>query len=66
MMELWNGGTVYRQILINVKLQIGKRSKKTELIGRSTLRRRRYVLDCSAVEGEGEKGETEGGGGRGE
>jgi hypothetical protein len=30
--------TVYEQILINAKLQIGKRGKTTELIGRSPLR----------------------------
>jgi hypothetical protein len=36
-----DGGTVYKHILINAKLQIGKRSKKTELTGRSPLRRRK-------------------------
>jgi hypothetical protein len=30
--------TVYKQILINAKLKTGKRSKKTELTGRSPLR----------------------------
>jgi hypothetical protein len=32
-------GIVYKYILINAKLQIGKREKKTELTGRSPLRR---------------------------
>ena len=30
-----DGGTVYKQMSINAKLQIGKRSQKTELTGRS-------------------------------
>jgi len=33
-----------KQILIFVKLQIGKRGHKTKLTGRSTLRRRRSGL----------------------
>jgi hypothetical protein len=48
---------VYKQILINATLQIGKRSKKTELTGRSPLRRQKSALDCSAIEEE--EGEEE-------
>jgi len=44
-----DGGTVYEQILINVKLHVGKRGDKTELTGRSPLRRGRYALGCSAI-----------------
>jgi hypothetical protein len=44
-----NGGTVYKQILINSKLQIENRSQKTELTEKSPLRRRRSALDCSAI-----------------
>jgi len=51
---------VYKQILINPKLQIGKRGKITELTARSTLKRQRSALDCNAEE------EEEGGGGGGE
>ena len=47
-----DGGAVYKQILINSKLQIGKGSQTTELTGRSPFRRRRSVLDCSAIEEE--------------
>ena len=79
MTEWWNGGTVYKRILISAKLQNGKRSQKTERTGRSALRGRRSALDCSAieeeVEEEGEKvvvvvvvvveEEEEGGGGGG-
>jgi len=50
-----NGGIVHKQILVNVKLQIGKRGQETELTGRSPLRRRTSALDCSAI------GEDEGG-----
>jgi hypothetical protein len=32
-------GTVYKQILINAKLNTGKRGQNTELTGRRTLRR---------------------------
>ena len=38
-------GILYKQILKNAKLQIGKRGQKTELTGRSALRRRRSALD---------------------
>jgi len=34
-----DGGTVYKQILINEKLRIGKRGEKTALTGCSPLRR---------------------------
>jgi hypothetical protein len=44
-----NGGTVYKHILINAKLQIGKRGPKTQLTWRSPLRRRRSELDCSVI-----------------
>ena len=44
-----DGGTVYKEILINVKLHIVKRGHKTELTGRRPLSRRRYTLDCSAI-----------------
>jgi hypothetical protein len=47
----WN---CVEQILADAKLQIGKRGKKqTEMIRRSTLRRRRSALDCSAIWGRG-------------
>ena len=48
------------QRLIVAKLKTGKRGQKTELPGRSPLRRRRYELDC------GDIAEEEGGGGEGE
>jgi len=35
---------------MNSKLQIGIRGQKTELTGRSPLRRRRSALDCSVIE----------------
>ena len=44
-----DGGTVYKYILLNTKLQIGKRGQKTELNGRSPLVRRRSALECSAI-----------------
>jgi hypothetical protein len=44
-----DGGIVHLLILLNVKLETGKKNKKTELTGRSPLRRRRSVLDCSAI-----------------
>jgi hypothetical protein len=43
---------VYKQILINAKLQIAKRGQKTELTGRSPLGRQRSTLDYSASEEE--------------
>jgi len=46
------GGIMYQQILVNAKLQIGKRSQKTQLIGRSPLRRRKSALGCSAIKEE--------------
>jgi len=53
MTEKIDGGIVYKQILINAKLQIGKRGKKTELAGVSSLRRQRFALGCSVEEEEG-------------
>jgi hypothetical protein len=55
---------------VNAKLLIGKRVQKTQLTGRSPLRRRKSTLGCSAIEkkkrrtrggeeGEKEKGEDE-------
>jgi hypothetical protein len=44
-----DGGTVYRQILLNAKLQTGKRGQKTELTARRPLRRRKSVLDCGGI-----------------
>jgi hypothetical protein len=43
---------VYITILINAKLQIGKRGQKTEMIGKFPLRRRMCAMDCSAIEEE--------------
>jgi len=40
---------VYKQLLINAKLKTGKRGQKTELTGRSVLKRRRSALGCSAI-----------------
>jgi len=39
---------MYEEILRDAKLNIGKRSKKTELTGRIPSRTRRSALDCSA------------------
>jgi hypothetical protein len=47
-------GILYKQVIINAKLQIGKRNKKAERTGRSPLRRRRSATDCSAIEEEEE------------
>jgi hypothetical protein len=58
-----DGGTVYKQILINAKLQTGQRGQKTELTGRSPLRRRRCALGCIAIEEGGGGGEEEEGAG---
>jgi hypothetical protein len=41
---------MYKRILINAKLQIGKRGQTTELTGRSQLRSRRKAPDFSAIE----------------
>jgi hypothetical protein len=46
------GGTVYKQILINAKLKTGKRGQKTELTGRNPLGSRRSVLELRAIEDE--------------
>jgi hypothetical protein len=53
-------------MLMNAKVQTGKRSQKPELTGRSPLRRGRSELDCSAIEEEEGGGEEEEGGGGGE
>jgi hypothetical protein len=45
--------------LINARLKTGKRGQKTELTGRSPLRRRRSAIDCSATEEEEEEEEDE-------
>jgi len=45
---------VYKQIIKNAKLQIGKRGKTTELTGRHPLRRERPALACTAIEEEEE------------
>jgi len=37
---------------INAKLQTGEQGQKTELTGRSRLRRWRSALDCNAIEEE--------------
>jgi len=55
-----DGGTVYKQILVNAQLQIGKRVQKTELTGKSLIRRRRSILDCSAIK-EDKEGDTKSG-----
>jgi hypothetical protein len=47
---------VYKQTLRSVKLTTGKKGQKTELTGKGPLRRRRFVLDCSATEEEEEVG----------
>jgi hypothetical protein len=49
------GHCVYEQILITAKLQIGQRGQKTELNGRSPLRRGMSALDCSVIEEEKEE-----------
>jgi hypothetical protein len=49
------GGTEYKQILIDEKLQIGKRRQTTNLRGRSPLRRRSFALECSAISGKKEE-----------
>ena len=49
-----DGEIVYKQILINAKLQIGKRGQKTKLTGRSPLRRWRFPLNYSAIKEEEE------------
>jgi hypothetical protein len=47
-------GIVDKQMLINAKLQIRKRSQTTELTGRIPLQRQRCALDSSAIEEEEE------------
>jgi hypothetical protein len=45
-----NGGIVYKQILINAKLQIGKGGQKSRLSGRNPFRRGRSALDLMFVD----------------
>jgi hypothetical protein len=40
---------VYRDIVTDANLRSGKRGKKTEMTGRSLLRRQRPALDCSDI-----------------
>jgi len=54
-----DGGVVYKQILLNAKLETGKGSQKTELTGGRLLRRRRSALDCCANEKEEDDEEEE-------
>ena len=49
--------TVYKQILIDAQLRTGKSGQEAELAERSALRRRRYALDCGAIEEGGGEGE---------
>jgi hypothetical protein len=44
-----DGGNVYKQIIVNSKLQMAREAKRTELTGGSPLRRRRFALDCSVI-----------------
>jgi len=46
---------LYKQILINAKLQIGKRGQETALTGSSLFRRRESALDCRAIKEEEEE-----------
>jgi hypothetical protein len=46
-------------MLICAKLQIGKRGQKTEVTGRSALRRRIFALDSSIIEEEEDEEEEE-------
>ena len=48
---------MYKQILINAKLQIGNRGQETGLTGRRPLRWRRSALDWSGVPYEKKKKE---------
>ena len=50
-----DGGTGYKQILIDTRVRSGKRRQETETTGRSALRRGRSALDCSAIEEEEEE-----------
>lgn len=46
---------VYKQVLINANQEMENEIKK-ETTGRSTQKRRRLALDCSAIYGEGGRG----------
>jgi hypothetical protein len=50
---------VYKQILSKCKITHWKERYKTQLTGRSPLRRQRYVLDYSAIEEEEQEEEEE-------
>ena len=50
-----DGAIVYKQILVKAQLQIGRRSQKTQLTGKSPLRRGRSMLDCNAIKEEEEE-----------
>jgi hypothetical protein len=43
------GGFVYKQVLINAKLQVAKRGQKRDLTGKRPLWRQRSALDYSAI-----------------
>ena len=49
-----DGGILCKRVLINSKLQIWKRSKKTELTGRSLLQRQTSAVHPNATEEEKE------------
>jgi hypothetical protein len=48
---------VYKQVLINTKLQFAKRCQKADLTGRNAVRWQRSALECSAIEEEEEEEE---------
>jgi len=48
---------VYKHVVINAKLQIGKRGQKAALTGSSTFRRQKSALDFSAIKEEQEQEE---------
>jgi hypothetical protein len=50
---------LYKQVIINAKLQIGQRIQKAEQTGRIPIRRRNSALDSSAIEEEEEEEEEE-------
>jgi len=47
-----DGGTVYKQILRDGKLQIGNWGQKTGLTGRRPIRRPEFALDCRVIQEE--------------
>jgi hypothetical protein len=50
--EITDGGIVYELILTNAKFQIGKRGQTTQVTERSSRRRQRCAMDCTATEEE--------------